>query len=336
MRKKDFLETTSFLRNYTGTYLGKEFIVSSPEYFPTTPTLRTRILNHLFGITDGVVFISKLLGSGSMRLVLEQLVKNGSIQSYYEGPVFNDYPKFYYVGLSYTKEAKGDTETTWGYCLPDEESEIAYSKALGEFLERQASYFSPTQTGVKIPKLKLGSAAYLFPHIPKFTKYQTASNPRLVSSSQDMESMRGFTAPSLTGDRARFFPFETFYWGHPIHETQKHTGHTTTSGSGGGKTLESATLSALYELIERDHFLLYWFSGIMPKRITHENLPVSLSAYVKRAVAHYGLEVYFPRHIIRRRYSERCVCGDRPSTQYYRHGGQNKYRPRISTSWRTP
>ena len=42
-------------------------------------------------------------------------------------------------------------------------------------------------------------------------------------------------------------------------------GQTTSNGLAAGASLEEATLSALYELIEHDAFMLFWLAGLRPR-----------------------------------------------------------------------
>jgi ribosomal protein S12 methylthiotransferase accessory factor len=67
----------------------------------------------------------------------------------------------------------------------------------------------------------------------------------------------------------------------------------TTSGSGAGTTREGAFLSGLLELIERDHFLLYWFSGIRPPRIDVGKESGPLFDHIREGRERFGLEIEF-------------------------------------------
>jgi thiazole/oxazole-forming peptide maturase SagD family component len=227
--------------------------------------------------------------------LLETLRQDGFIRHYGEGPIFNDYPKFHYVGINYIidKDASAETQLAWGYCLPDGDVETAFSKALGESLERQASYYLPNLSSAKFPRIKSGDASWLYPLIPHFTDAQLNNNDLLVQTGDDLLHCQGFYAKSLTGDKKRFFPFETFYWGSVVDPDQKIAFHHTTSGSGGGLTRDQALVSGWNELIERDHLLLYWFSGIPPKRIAVASLPAELKEYIDRTTRKYNLEIYF-------------------------------------------
>jgi thiazole/oxazole-forming peptide maturase SagD family component len=227
--------------------------------------------------------------------LLETLRQEGFIRHYGEGPIFNDYPKFHYVGINYIidKDTSTETQLAWGYCLPGGDVPTAFSKALGESLERQASYYLPGLSSAKFPRIKSGNASWLYPVVPHFTETQLKNNDLLVQTEKDLSQCHGFYAKALTGDRKRFFPFETFYWGSVVDPNQKIAFHHTTSGSGGGLTREQALVSGWNELIERDHLLLYWFTGIAPKKIATSSLPQSLKEYVERITRKYNLEIYF-------------------------------------------
>lgn len=227
--------------------------------------------------------------------LLESLRQLKFINHYGEGPIFNDYPKFHYIGINYIIDhtTSSETQLAWGYCLPNGNVTTAFSKALGESLERQASYYLPGLTSAKFPKQKLSDASYLYNLIPHFTEEQLELNSKLIRGPQDLKGISGFFAKSLTSDKKRFFPFEAFYWGTVVNPQQKILFHPTTSGSGGGLTLNQALVSGWLESIERDHLLLYWFSGIPPKKIDINSLPTTFKNYVTKIINRYNLEIFF-------------------------------------------
>ncbi len=253
------------------------------------------ILSYFLKVTSGEIFILESDTTINIKSLLEKFKNKSLIKNYGEGALFSDYPKFNYLGIFYYVSNKVDKnlQTSWGYCFPYEDKELAFSKALGECLERHASYFIINKNNINYPRLYKSDATFIYKFIPKFSLEQLKENSRLVSTELDLKKIVGFKARSLTGDKSRFLPLEAFYWGSLADENQKIFFNSTTSGSGGGFTLEQATLSALNELIERDHFLLYWFSGIKPKRISNNTISGELGEYVRECEEKYKLEIYF-------------------------------------------
>jgi thiazole/oxazole-forming peptide maturase SagD family component len=86
----------------------------------------------------------------------------------------------------------------------------------------------------------------------------------------------------------------------PVHSVffdqlpnEKITHQGTTNGCGAGFSHEQATLSALYELIERDALMLHWFSGLAPQRIRVSELATPFAEDMRIAEKDYGLEIFF-------------------------------------------
>lgn len=295
LRMRKSIDEVSFL-NQTALTLQKKFVSLKPTHFAVQKSIFNILLQKMLGLVNGEIFTLHTTEPIAVRSLLERLKHTGLVSRYGEGPLYSDYPKFNYVGIYHTvqKNDRHDTShTAWGYSFLEDSSELAFSKALGELVERHASYHLPHSKSVTYPILKHGDASFLYPHIPKFTAHQKPRNKNFVSSASDMQNMLGFRAKSLTGDRKRFLPFEAFYWGPYSHNEQKIFAHPTTSGSGGGKTISEATLSALGELIERDHFLLYWLSGIKPKRLENKAVPGSFGEYIRLCEQNYDLEIHF-------------------------------------------
>lgn len=256
--------------------------------------LISRYFKWKFDIKKGIFYAFSFKESlYDERVVLETLKQKEIVESYGEGPIFCDYPRFYFFG-TYIHIKKGVKKIrSWGYALPFEERSMALKKSLWEAIERQASYYYKGSTTVTYPNLRIGNASFLYDLIPKFTHHQLKLDSRLVSSKEDMEQMTGFNVESLTGDKKRFLPGECFYWGDRLGDNEKVFQESTTSGSGGGTTKEYATLSALYELIERDLYLLFWYAKVAPKLIDVREEEGELYEYIRDAKERFNLEIYF-------------------------------------------
>jgi ribosomal protein S12 methylthiotransferase accessory factor len=279
------------------------------EYFSYIAKIKMFLLAKLLKVNEAELFLFKTKNQLAFRSFLSSLTLQGFIKSYGEGLVFCDYPKFLKVSITYylDKNKLMETQKSWGYVLLNESKELAYAKALGEALERNATFFLKDSSCNVYPKISFGEASFLYEYLPKFTKKQIISNERLLSSREDLQHVRGFDVSSLTGDKKHFLPLSCTYWGGIIEGKDKIIFHETSSGSGGGLVYEQALLSAVYELIERDHFLLYWFSGVQPNIISNESISGPFGEYVKKIIEEYALEIYF----LDTRYDlemKSCVC----------------------------
>jgi ribosomal protein S12 methylthiotransferase accessory factor len=256
--------------------------------------LRMFLLRILCNISNGFIGIYRLQDSLlAEKRVLQWLLAKQHITSSGEGVVYSDYPPINFFGIS-SLSPSGKQLRSWGYSLPSEGAALAINKAFWETLEREASFYTKKPGhNVVYPIFSKGDSSSLFTGIPKFTTEQVLTSTSLVSTAEDLKSVTGLTATSITGGRAKFLPADCFFWGEQVDPTQKKIHDVTTNGSGGGVTKEGAVLSGLYELIERDAFLLLWFSGVKPRIIDLAQANGPLFTHIEEAKSRYKLEVYF-------------------------------------------
>lgn len=290
---KESTSKISYLDSHSIQSVSKHLVIND-----TTQGIRekiqAKILSYIFNIKHGVVYsFSFTHDLFSERVGLEVLMKKGYIDTYGEGVVYSDYPRFNFFGIVLFIEQKKSTIRSWGYSFPFEEKGLAIKKALWEGIERQASYYIKNVTTLPHKTLQKGDARFLYEYIPKFTKGQITRNQQLLAHKEQLSSLSGFKISPLTGGPARFLPASLFYWGESISPTECSIKEPNTSGSGGGYTKETATLSALYELIERDAFLLFWYSRVMPSIIDIEGKGGVFFDYVRDARERFNLEIYF-------------------------------------------
>ena len=289
-------------KNETGVnYLGriqsiknKRFVVQSVSPIVEQSYLE-KSLSRLLQIKEGTIFAIEHVTDYGVRGLLDQLTQEGFVSKYGEGYIFCDYPRINYAGIIFLLNSEtSDSQRAWGYTLPHESSEISLFKALFEALERHATYYSPFIQSVEYPIFKKGDASFLYDLIPHFSKEQLKKFPFLVGGVHQLKNVLGFSAKSLLTGKKNFLPVSVFYYGKALITNEMPAMFDpTSSGSGAGQTLESATLSALYEMIERDHFLLYWFSGITPQEIVYDSVTSPLGVYVTSMRVRYNLEVRF-------------------------------------------
>jgi thiazole/oxazole-forming peptide maturase SagD family component len=256
--------------------------------------LRLFLFRLLFNTQSAIVYIFSLRRElFKERVLLSVLKQKGIIESYGEGAVYCDYPRINFFGVLSRVTGGKKNLHSWGYTLPTEKKEFAMKKAIWETFERDATYHTHTRPRTEYPKFMCGDASHLYNHLPRFTGEQTERDSTLVSSPDDLKSVTGLYARSITGDRPRFLPADCFYWGERVAPEEKLIHDPTTNGSGGGATLDQAVCSGLYELIERDTFLLTWFTQTGAAFIDVCDEEGSLFAHVRDARERFRLEVYF-------------------------------------------
>ncbi len=153
----------------------------------------------------------------------------------------------------------------------------AIAKAIGEFLERFSLliYREKDLTRASLKELKnRGRKLYLGAEdLSVFSDKQKTQNSRFRF---DHESNFLWTeAKSLFDNRPYLIPAQLIFWNYV-------TGHqnwlepilreSNTNGAGGHYTFIQAALSGLYELIQRDGFLIYWLNSQAPPQIDLETI----------------------------------------------------------------
>ncbi len=292
--KKETSANISYLDTLTITRVDNLWLGEGTAELTFSARCRLFLLRLLLGAHNAVVYVfsvkERILEE---RTVLESLKQEGLIDSYGEGPVYADYPRFNFFGISFRMTKDRPPLRSWGYTLPTDDKTKAIKNALWETCERHASYHGEGVKNVEYPNFKQGDASFLYDRIAHVTAEQQARDDTVVGRESDMKALTGFIAPSLTADRARFLPADCFYWGERVGEKEKHFHDVTTNGSGGGATKEAAILSGLYELIERDAFLLFWLTGIAPPQIDIGVEQGDLFDHIRDARTRFKLEVYF-------------------------------------------
>jgi thiazole/oxazole-forming peptide maturase SagD family component len=270
-----------------------KLILSDTKDLPLRKRIEFFLLRSLLSFQSGVLWMFEIKeGLYEERLRLEDLMKRSLIESYGEGPLFADYPPLHFFGITFKHRPESESLHSWGYTLPYEDRGDALRGALWEMVERHATYYEPRASTVHYPKLEKGNASWLEKYLSGYTKQQCVDMGTTKGDSVPRD-VPGCMVESVTGDRPRFFPISMLYWGDRRSFPVPPQRDMTTSGCGGGRTREGAIASAVYELIERDVFMLHWFTKTPPRRITLPHTESPFFAHVRDAESRFGLEVYF-------------------------------------------
>lgn len=270
-----------------------KLVLNDSNSLPFRKRIEFFLLRFLLSFQNGVLWLFEINdGLYEERLRLEDLKKRSLIDSYGEGPLYADYPRMHFFGLTFKHVPESDSLHSWGYTLPYEEREGAMNGALWEMVERHATYYEPRASSVHYPKQIKGDASWLLAYSSRHIQEQH-TEARSTMREEVFRNVSGFWVPSVTGDHSRFFPMHTMYWGNRDSFSPPYLRDITTSGCGGGATKEDALTSAVYELIERDAFLLHWFTKTPPLRMTLPDIESPFFSHVREAESRFGLEVYF-------------------------------------------
>lgn len=213
-------------------------------------------------------------------------------------PQRNDFPHFAKAGLLLWEKNENDGAKIrnngrgFGTAIAMDE---AYSKAVGEFLERYLLTLYDKRTFVRAPYDTLRTKhtqALNIDLLPQFLPWQKEKFPELKSA-RDTELYWAMAKELVSGARA-YVPAQLIFWGNNFHKElgEPYLRQPTTNGQAGGFTFEESALSALYENVERDSFLIFWFNTISPPVLDISAVVDTDIQKVLYAIQQYGLRAY--------------------------------------------
>lgn len=212
-------------------------------------------------------------------------------------------------GLSRIEDATGsmnDLPTVYGYKAYHKKdkflvyggdpvsSDIAFSKLLGEFLERQQlcdPYFTHSTKDISLSELK-SIFNVNFPYeYHEFTESQNKEMPEIAFNMD--HKIRAIKVKDIITNKNVLYPESIFFYGDWIRGEKFILKEANSNGAAGGFTVEMARKNALYELIERDAFLLFWYTKSKAQEILiDENFGDRNLSLINR-VHKYGISFRF-------------------------------------------
>ncbi|MDD2657310.1 MAG: YcaO-like family protein [Candidatus Pacebacteria bacterium] len=203
------------------------------------------------------------------NIILQFLHREGVVRTpEFSRPLFpNDRPKFPSIMLTEGTGAStrgGREVSVYGFGAAGTYEE-AISKAIGELLERfslakhdRRAFFSSS-----IKALRQKSARFLDPaSLPAFADWQKEAG---VNTYTEESKFAWVTATQVRTGVSVYVPAQLVFWNYDTLAAKEPTlGYHTTNGGGGFFSREGAYLSAIYETIQRDGFLIYWLNSLSP------------------------------------------------------------------------
>jgi ribosomal protein S12 methylthiotransferase accessory factor len=118
--------------------------------------------------------------------------------------------------------------------------------------------------------------------------YQARQNLERFSDEKKLRWVWGF---SLTEHRPLLIPFQLVYYGRQIDNEPRFV-FESSNGCAGGTSIEEAIFFALLELIERDAFLLHWYSRLSPPQIDLKTLKNPEARFMVERLRRQNLDVF--------------------------------------------
>lgn len=210
----------------------------------------------------------------------------------------NDAPSFYRFNIASSFPAgitDGKTNFQVHGSSIGHDAEKVISKSIGEFLER---YFLTLYHKKKLVRAsprslkKKGVPALDLNLLARFSERQKETMPR---KKWNDDSIFWWEKIELTATGEKFLvPAQLVYWNYALDDDFKEPflAERNTNGCGGMFTKEGAILSGLYELIQRDAFLMWWLNALSPPKIDPESVPDETFQQMVKEAKRYGFKIH--------------------------------------------
>jgi len=210
----------------------------------------------------------------------------------------NDEPKITSVSLHATLTSSmtdgfiGSKKGWLGHGVSTDYHE-AVSKMFGEFLERYflSKYKNDDLLKSSVLSLVKKSKKFVHPNIfGGYSEYQKELIPEISYTEESI--FQWMEVEDIVLKEKVLFPAQLIYWNYRIFKNESILRLPNTNGAAGGFSREEATLSGIYEIIQRDAFFIFWLNKIPPPRINHATIQNKAIQKIFEGLGRYGLEGY--------------------------------------------
>ena len=169
----------------------------------------------------------------------------------------------------------------------------ALSTAIGEFLERYFLTLYHKKNLISGSPLTLTRKGYQMINLAALAGFSEEQQKDSASRSWDEKSiLRWEKATCLSTKETVLVPAQLVYWNYIHDEGEPFLREQNTNGCGGMFTREGSILSGLYELVQRDAFLIHWLNAISPPKVDPATVPDAMFQKILRESQRYGFEVH--------------------------------------------
>ena len=209
---------------------------------------------------------------------------------------YNDCPFFYRIDLVPHYES-GSTdgkkmESAFGHGF-DKNAETAFLKAIGEFFERYFLTLYHRKDLLRSSQKALQKKKNLVADLNLFAGFSDEQKKLFPRRQFNEDSIFywGKAKRWSTGETV-YLPAQFLYWNYTRGEGEPSLCEGNTNGAGGFSTQEGAILAGLYELIQRDSFLIYWLNRLTPRLIDPHTIPNEDFKNLLEESERYGFKIY--------------------------------------------
>lgn len=231
--------------------------------------------------------------------ITEFLKQNGIVKSLgFDDDRYNDTPAFYKFHLEpeYPPYHTDGREIRKGIGFGFWNDPItALSKAIGEFLERYSLliYKKKELLNASAGQLKRKKIPYCDIYgLAGFSREQKNRHPSRFWDEESLFSWIG--AARVRNGEKIYLPAQLVFWNYQLDSqiNEPFLREANTNGCGGFYSREGAVLSSLYELIERDAFLIHWLNSISPPKVEPSTIQDANFQNLLQQSLRYGFKIH--------------------------------------------
>lgn len=238
-----------------------------------------KLVDSVFIITDKITIQHPSKISPTYLIIAKYLERNGYIDDYREWSTFVPEYKSFFIN----KKILVNSEKVEHYLVSGQGAsrciETAFSKALGEILERVVSGVGDTSSHFLKMSEKEISKKYKYFHPHKYHKLMNAQVNKYLhgdssyGSEKVIQWVKGF---NLINNEKTYIPKQVTSWIYGDTGIKDIWCSSTTNGVAGFFSKEGATLRGLLEVIERDAFFVHWLTKTPPVKVELKDLPPNI------------------------------------------------------------
>ena len=171
--------------------------------------------------------------------------------------------------------------------------ETVFSQALGEFLERYFLTLYRRDALLRASPAILKRKKFNCIDLNLIAGFSEKQKDRISRYKWDEESIFSWEWTERIATKGKVLvPAQLVYWTYALEEREPRLRETNTNGAGGYFSREGAILSGLYELIQRDAFVIFWLNSISPPKIDPATVPSEEFQELYQASIRYGFKVH--------------------------------------------
>jgi len=248
--------------------------------------------SNVFAVADRPSSTTKLLVDVFRFLREEGILKDYMIRKFR----YNDIPSFFRIDMmpAYKDRATDGTipQKLFAHGF-GKNLETVFSQALGEFLERYFLTLYRRDTLLRASPSTLKRKKFNCIDLDLIAGFSEKQKDKISRYQWNEESIFSWEWVERVATKEKVFvPAQLVYWTYALEEREPRLRETNTNGAGGYFSREGAILSGLYELIQRDAFVIFWLNSISPPKVDPATVPSEEFQELYQASIRYGFKVH--------------------------------------------